>query len=189
MSILNVGDFVGTGVVFNMLKDTDTTDVVSAGSEDEGAVIEFDDSVDLTSLKVELDRVVLLDIWMRETDGPAVVGHNVWNLVLAKDLSLDLAELESSLLSVNLVSLEATLNVVKNAEVFVSLLDGNDVLETSGNRGSLLILLSILILASLCLQILRHSWPERAYLSLLRRSTESGMHSRSLWGPVEGRVA
>lgn len=76
-----------------------------------------------------LDRVVLLDIWMRETDGPAVVGHNVWNLVLAKDLSLDLAELESSLLSVNLVSLEATLNVVKNAEVFASLLDGNDVLE------------------------------------------------------------
>ena len=54
MSVLNVGDFVGTGVVFNVLEDTDTTDVVSAGSEDEGAVIEFDDSVNLTSLKVKL---------------------------------------------------------------------------------------------------------------------------------------
>ena len=56
MSVLNVGDFVGTGVVFNVLEDTDTTDVVSAGSEDEGAVIEFDDSVDLTSLEIKLWR-------------------------------------------------------------------------------------------------------------------------------------
>jgi len=54
VSVLNVGNFVGTGVMFNVLEDTDTTDVVSAGSEDEGAVIEFDDSVNLTSLKVKL---------------------------------------------------------------------------------------------------------------------------------------
>lgn len=54
MGVLDVGDFVGTGVVFDVLEDTDTTDVVSAGSEDEGAVIEFDDSVNLTSLKVKL---------------------------------------------------------------------------------------------------------------------------------------
>ena len=44
-----------------------------------------------------LDRVVLLDVWMRETDGSAVVGDNVWNLVLSEDLSLDLAELKASL--------------------------------------------------------------------------------------------
>ena len=54
MGVLDVGDFVRTGVVFDVLEDTDTTDVVSAGSEDEGAVIEFDDSVNLTSLKVKL---------------------------------------------------------------------------------------------------------------------------------------
>lgn len=66
---------------------------------------------------------------MGETDGSAVVGHNVWNLVLAKDLSLDLAELEGSLLSINTVGLEASLDVVENAEVFACLLDGNDVLE------------------------------------------------------------
>jgi hypothetical protein len=54
MGVFDVGDFVRTGVVFDVLEDTDTTDVVSAGSEDEGAVIEFDDSVNLTSLKVKL---------------------------------------------------------------------------------------------------------------------------------------
>ncbi len=54
MGVFDVGNFVGTGVVFDVLEDTDTTDVVSAGSEDEGAVIEFDDTVNLTSLKVKL---------------------------------------------------------------------------------------------------------------------------------------
>lgn len=54
MGVFDVSDFVGTGVVFDVLEDTDTTDVVSAGSENEGAVIEFDDSVNLTSLKVKL---------------------------------------------------------------------------------------------------------------------------------------
>lgn len=76
-----------------------------------------------------LDRVVLLDIWVRETDGSAVVGDNVWNLVLAKNLSLDLAEFEAGLFRVNAMRLEASLDVVKNAEVLVGLLDGNDVLE------------------------------------------------------------
>ena len=54
MSVIDVSDFVGTGVVFDVLEDTNTTDVVSAGSEDGGTVIEFDDSVNLTSLKVKL---------------------------------------------------------------------------------------------------------------------------------------
>ena len=66
---------------------------------------------------------------MRETDGSAVVGDNVWNLVLAKDLSLDLAEFEAGLFGIDTMRLEASLNVVKNAEVFACLLDGNDVLE------------------------------------------------------------
>lgn len=66
---------------------------------------------------------------MRETDGSAVVGDNVWNLVLAKNLSLDLAEFEAGLFRINAMRLEASLDVVKNAEVLVGLLDGNDVLE------------------------------------------------------------
>lgn len=41
-------------MVFDVLEDTNTTDVVSASCEDGGAVIEFDNSVDFTSLKVKL---------------------------------------------------------------------------------------------------------------------------------------
>lgn len=66
---------------------------------------------------------------MRETDGSAVVGNNIWNLVLSEDLSLDLAEFEAGLLCFDTVRLEASLDVVKNTEVLASLLDGNYVLE------------------------------------------------------------
>ncbi len=70
-----------------------------------------------------LDSVVLLDVGVGEADGSAVVGNNVWDLVLAKNLSLDSAELELSLLLINLVGLETTLDVVQDAEVLTSLGD------------------------------------------------------------------
>jgi len=68
-----------------------------------------------------LDSVVLLDVRVREADGSAVVGNNVWDLVLAENLSLDSAKLELSLLLINLVRLETTLDVVKDAEVLTGL--------------------------------------------------------------------
>ena len=49
-----MSDLVGTGVVLDVLEDTNTANVVSASNEDSGAVVEFDDSVDFTSLKVKL---------------------------------------------------------------------------------------------------------------------------------------
>jgi hypothetical protein len=49
-----VSDFVGTGVVFDVLEDANTTNVVSAGNKDCSAVIKFDDSVDFTRLEVKL---------------------------------------------------------------------------------------------------------------------------------------
>jgi hypothetical protein len=52
--VLDVGDLVGTGVVLDVLEDTNTTDVVTTDDEDGGAVVELDNTVELTSLKVEL---------------------------------------------------------------------------------------------------------------------------------------
>merc|ERR1740130_318972 len=129
---LDVGNLVRTGMVLDVLEDTNTADVVTAGNEDGGAVVELDDRVNFVGLEVKLDGVVLLDVGVGETDGAAVVGNNVWHLVLAEDLAEDLAELELGLLLVNSVGLEATLDVVKHAEVLTSLGDGENILETEG---------------------------------------------------------
>lgn len=58
-AVTHVGDLVGTGVVLDVLEDTDATDVVSAGHEDGGAVLELDEAVDLTGLKVVLQGELL----------------------------------------------------------------------------------------------------------------------------------
>jgi len=119
-------------MVFDVLEDTDTANIVTTGNVDGGTVIELNSGLDLVGLKVELDGVVLLDVGVGETDGTAVVGHNVWDLVLAEDLLGNLKELELGLSGVNGVGDEATLGVVEHAEVLGGSGDGNNILETEG---------------------------------------------------------
>jgi len=79
-----------------------------------------------------LDSVGLLDIGVGETDGSSIVSDDVRDLVLADLLFGHLAKLVASLLGVDSVGHEATLDVVENTEVLASLGDGNDVLESEG---------------------------------------------------------
>jgi len=52
--VLDVSDLVRTRVVLDVLEDTNTTDVVTTDDEDGGAIVKLDNTVNLTSLKVEL---------------------------------------------------------------------------------------------------------------------------------------
>jgi hypothetical protein len=54
LAVLDVGNLVGTGMVLNVLEDTNTTNVVSADNEDGGTVLELDNGINFTSLEVEL---------------------------------------------------------------------------------------------------------------------------------------
>ena len=64
---------------------------------------------------------------MRVADRSAVVGHNIRNFVFAKHLSLDLAQFEISFSGVDAYGLEASLGVVKDAEVLTSLGERDDI--------------------------------------------------------------
>lgn len=50
-------DLVGTGVLLNVHEGTDTTDIVTTGDEADSSVFEFNNSVDLTRLKVKLIEI------------------------------------------------------------------------------------------------------------------------------------
>jgi len=126
-----VGDLVGTWMVLNVLENSNSSNIVSSVHENRRSILKFDEAIDVSSLKVKLDSIVLLDVGMRETDGSTVVGHDVWNFVLAKLLVSDLAKLERSFLTVNAVCLETSSNVVKDAEMLASLGYGNNVLEAN----------------------------------------------------------
>jgi len=130
--VLNVCDLVRTGVVLNVLENTDTTNVVTTSGKNSGTVIELNNTVDFTSCEVQLNSVVLLNVRVGEADSTAVVCNDVWHLILTDVLTDDLAKLEASFSILNTVGLEATLKIVQDAEVLTSLVDGDDVLEAEG---------------------------------------------------------
>jgi len=99
----------------------DTTNVVTTDDVDSAEVLEFNDAFDFAVFQVKFDGIVLLDVWMGEADGPAVVRDDVRDLVLAENLVLNLAEFEVCFLVINTNRLEATLQVVEHAEVLVCL--------------------------------------------------------------------
>jgi hypothetical protein len=132
VGVLNVGNVVRTVVDFDVLEDTDATDIVSSSDEDTGTVLELEAGIDVTGGEVELDGVVDVDLGVGVTDGSTVVGHDVWDVVLTDALLLDLAEFELGLGGRDLDSLESSLNVVKDSEGFGGLGDGDDVHEAEG---------------------------------------------------------
>jgi hypothetical protein len=128
--ILNVSDLVGTGMVLNVLEDTDTTDIVTAGNENVGTVLLLDNRLDFVGLKVELDGIVDLDIGVGVADSAAVVGNDVGDLVGTNTLLGDLAQFKCGFFGINSVGLETALDVVKDAVVLAGLPDGDDITET-----------------------------------------------------------
>ena len=54
IGVLDVGNIEAAGVLLDVLEDTDSADVVTADDEDLSTVLVLNESVDFTSLKVEL---------------------------------------------------------------------------------------------------------------------------------------
>jgi hypothetical protein len=74
-----------------------------------------------------LDGVVELDVRVGESDGSAVVSDDVGHLLFAEALANHLAQLEASLVGIDLVGNEAALDVVENSKMFICFVDGNHV--------------------------------------------------------------
>ena len=127
VGILDVTNVVGTDMLFDGGDDTDSSNIVSSGEDGGGSVDELDDTVDFFGTEVVLDGVSDLNVWVWESDGSSVVSDNVWDLVLSNGLLDNLAELESSFLSVNSVWVVLSSGVDEDSEMLVGLLDGDDV--------------------------------------------------------------
>lgn len=117
-------------MVLNGLKSTNTANIVTASDEDESTVVELADALDFIVVKLELDGVVQADVWVWVADGAAVMGHDVWDLVLANHLAGNFAQLVVGLLLVDTVRHEAALNIVQNTELLASLFNSHNVLES-----------------------------------------------------------
>mmetsp|Transcript_33645 Transcript_33645/g.56529 ORF Transcript_33645/g.56529 Transcript_33645/m.56529 type:complete len:273 (-) Transcript_33645:113-931(-) len=126
----DVADIEVALVLLAMHNGANATHVTTASHHDEVAQVELDELLDLVGGDVNNNGVQHADERVGVTDGAAIVGHHVGD-ALAADLELDhLAELVGGLLLGDAVHDEATLGVVNDAEVLISLFDVNNIHET-----------------------------------------------------------
>ena len=57
LGVPDVDDLVGTGVLLEMHESTDTTNIVTSGNEADSSILEFNNSINLVSLKVQLIKI------------------------------------------------------------------------------------------------------------------------------------
>ena len=120
-------DVEATSVLLTVGDNTATTPVTTTGDEDEVASVELDEVGDLALLKVEANGVVDLDEGIGVTDGATVVGDDMGDTLATNSDLADLEELVGRLLRSDAVDRETTLDVVKQTEVLVGLLNRDDV--------------------------------------------------------------
>jgi len=130
--VLNVDDLVATRVSLTMFQNTNTSRVAASGDHDQLPHIEAENVRHFVRLKGHLHSVVRLDAWVGVTDSTAIVGHNVWHSLLTDSVSLDTAKLVLGFLRGHTVDDEASLGIVKKAEVFIGSIQSDNIHETSG---------------------------------------------------------
>lgn len=129
-SVFDVDDIEGTGVSFSGLDGAHSTDILAADDLAHVTGVEFDPVGDLAGGKVEFDSITDFAVWVWVSDGSSVVCDQEWNIVLFDEHFLDSAEFVRSFFGGDSVDDESTFGVVDQSEVFVGLLDRDDIHET-----------------------------------------------------------
>merc|ERR1711963_308326 len=96
--ILDVHDLERAGVLLAVLDHSDTPNVVPAADHRRIPSLKFDPINHLVGGKVKADCVVNLDIWVRVTQGSAVVRGGVRNSLRTPPKGPDAAQLIGSFL-------------------------------------------------------------------------------------------
>ena len=120
-------DVETTDVLLTVSDHTATTPVTTTGDEDEVASIKLDKVGELALLNVEANGVVDLDQRIGVTDGATVMGNNVGDTLVADGDLADLEELVGGFLRGDAVDGETALDIVKETEVLVGLLNRDDI--------------------------------------------------------------
>ena len=116
-----------TDVLLTLDNDTSPTHIASTGDHNDVTGIELNEIGDLALFDVKFDCIVNLDGGVGVAYGPSVVCNNVWDTLWTEGHFSNLEKFVGSFLRCNAVDSEATLNIVKKAEMFARLFDCYDV--------------------------------------------------------------
>lgn len=132
VGVLHVNDIEASQMSLSVGDDTDSSNVVTTSNEGDVSGLELAVVNNLVVSQVDLDGVVDVNIGVGESDGSGVVGDDVGDLVGSDLFSLDLAELEASLILLQKLEGETTSDVVEDSVALVGLVEGEDVHKSDG---------------------------------------------------------
>jgi len=129
-SIFDVDNIERSWVSFSGLDGSHSTNVLTADDLAHVTGVEFDPVGDFVGGQIEFDGVTNFAVWVWVSDGSSVVCDQEWNVVFLDEDFLDSAEFVGSFFGGDSVDDESAFGVVDQSEVFVGLLDGDDIHET-----------------------------------------------------------
>jgi len=130
-SILQVNNIERSWVLFTVVQDSNTTNVVSSGDHAHVSVLELDEVFNLSGLDVQSDGIVSLGLWVWESNSSSIMSGDVVDTLSSLLNVLDAAELVRSFLLGDLVDDESTLGVVQHTEVLLGLVERDDIHKSS----------------------------------------------------------
>jgi hypothetical protein len=140
LGVLDVDNVEATRVLVAGSDGSDATVILTLGDNAGSASLELDEVGHLARLEVNLDGVVDLHEGVWVADGAAIVGGDVWDTLGAELELVDTAQLVCALVSegllvVKTVEHESALGVEKHTELLVSLVEGDDIGESTWEVG------------------------------------------------------
>lgn len=132
VGVLNVDNVEGTRMLLLGYDDSNSAGVTTTSDHAQVSIIEGNDIHDFASGQIQLDGIVDLDDGIGVPDGPTVSGVQMGYHSLASLFGSNFAELVLGLGGGDPVDSESTLDVVDDSEVLASLLDLDNVHESSG---------------------------------------------------------
>jgi len=117
-------------VLLSVCDGAHTTQVTASSDHAQVATVELDVVSDFAGTDVDLDGVVDLDEGVWVADGAGIMGAQVWDTLGPNPHLADFAELVLGFFLSDAVDNEAPLDVVDQAEVLTSLVDGDDIHES-----------------------------------------------------------
>jgi hypothetical protein len=94
LGVLNVTDIKRTGMLFDVLDDSDSSDVVSVLDEANISGFEMSIAFNLVGRDIVLECIADLDLRVGESDSSGVVGNDVGNLVRTNGFSSNFQKLD-----------------------------------------------------------------------------------------------
>lgn len=116
-------DVEWTQVSFSVLYESDSSNIVTSGQVTDISWFQLDEIDDLSGFQIDFEGVIDMDVWVWESDGSAVAGDDVWDVVGSHFLLGAFHQLEFGLLCLDALEDESAWHVVEYSEVLLGLVN------------------------------------------------------------------